>query len=77
MTTHAFTITLAGVDVLTPEMGDALELASIDDALMGSRDGAVLLDFDREAASLADAVASAIRDVELAGYRVARVEIEP
>ncbi|MGH9172724.1 MAG: hypothetical protein ACRD1H_00130 [Vicinamibacterales bacterium] len=34
------------------------------------------MDFDRDAATLDDAVQSAIRDVNAAGFRVARVEIE-
>lgn len=77
MTTYWFTIILAGVDALTPEMGDVLEQAGIDDALMSSRNGVVSLEFDREGGSLGDAVGSAIRDVERGGYRVARVEIAP
>jgi hypothetical protein len=33
------------------------------------------LSFDREAGSLGDAVGSAIRDVERAGFAVARVDV--
>ena len=76
MTTYSFTMILAGVDVLTPEMGDAIELAGVDDALMGSSNGLVTLGFDRDAESLSEAVASAIDQVEKAGYKVAKVEIE-
>jgi hypothetical protein len=38
--------------------------------------GVTYMDFDREAASLDDAVRSAIADVNAAGFRVARIEIE-
>lgn len=72
--TYSFTLTLAGEDVLTPEMGDALELAGCDDATMSSRNGTVSVAFDREAESLGDAIGSAVKNVESAGYRVAKVE---
>jgi len=39
MSPYEFTIVLAGVDILTPEMGDALESAGFDDATMGSSGG--------------------------------------
>jgi hypothetical protein len=35
------------------------------------------VDFDREADSLEQAIRSAVADVQAAGYRVTRVEIEP
>jgi hypothetical protein len=76
MTTYSFTLTLAGVDVITPEMADALFEAGCDDSTPASRDGLVLVHFDREAVSLGDALGSAVKDVEKAGYKVARVEVE-
>ena len=75
-TTYSFTLTLAGVSVITVEMADALFEAGCDDASPGSSEGVVTIDFHREAASLGDAVGSAIRDVERAGYAVARVDVE-
>lgn len=39
--------------------------------------GVTLLLFHREAASLHDAIGSAIADINAAGYRVAHVELEP
>jgi hypothetical protein len=48
--------------------------AGCSDALLGTRDGMVYLDFDREAPSFSEAVSTAIRDVKKAGYQVARVE---
>jgi hypothetical protein len=76
MTTHSFTLILAGVDVLTPEMGDALELAGCVDATMSSRRGVVMVHFDREAENLGDAIGSAVTNVEKAGFKVSRVEVE-
>jgi hypothetical protein len=73
---HTFTLVLVGLRELTDEVADALYQADCDDALVGSRDGVVFLDFDREAPSFREAVLSAIADVERAGTgaRVAHVE---
>lgn len=73
---HEFTLVLAGVDVLTPEMGDALFGAGCDDCTPGSWGGKVYVHFDREAASLGDAIGSAVKDVERAGYTIAAVQVE-
>lgn len=71
-----FVLTLAGSDELTPELADALFEAGCDDATLHS-DGPVLyIDFDREAVSLGDAIGSAVKDVEKAGFKVSRVEVE-
>lgn len=76
--THAFTLTLAGEEVLTPEISDSLFEAGIngDDTLVLGRGGSVLVEFERDAETLGEAVASAIDQVERAGFKVARVEVE-
>lgn len=51
----------------------ALVDAGCDDAIFGAEDGLTVAEFDREALALADAIASAVRDVESAGLRVLRV----
>jgi hypothetical protein len=71
-----FTFRLVGVDELTVEVADALFEAGCDDASPWSEGPAVHLDFHREAGSLGEAVGSAIRDVEPAGFAVVRVEVE-
>jgi hypothetical protein len=79
MKTYTFTLTLTGVDALTPQVSDALFEAGIngdEDTLVYSRDGLVRIDYEIESPTLADAVASAIGKVERAGYGVARVEVE-
>jgi hypothetical protein len=63
------------VDVLTPEMGDALELAGCDDATSSSRNGVVSVAFDRESSSIGAAIDSAIENVERAGYQVAEIKV--
>jgi hypothetical protein len=75
-TTYSFTLILAGVSEITVDMADALFGAGCDDGSPGSCEGVVSVDFDREATSLGDAVGSAIRDVERAGFTVARVDVD-
>lgn len=72
--TYSFTFILAGVEELTIEVGDAV-YAVIDDASLWSEGPSIYLDFDREADSLGDAIGSAVKDVERAGYSVARVDV--
>ncbi len=72
--TFQFTLMVEGRDVLAPDVADALFEAGCDDALVGSVDGISYLDFDREAPSLADAILSAIHDVEsVPGVEVTRL----
>lgn len=73
---YAFTIVLAGVDELSDAMIDAIYVAGCDDAGVGSCEGLVTVDFDREAESLGDAIGSAVKDVAKAGLAVARVEVD-
>jgi hypothetical protein len=73
---HDFTFTLSGVDELTVEVADRLYEAGCDDASPRSEGTTVSLDFHREAGSLGDALGTAVKDVERAGFAVARVEVE-
>jgi hypothetical protein len=72
--THSFTLILGGLSGLNGRLENALFEAGCNDALLGTCDGVVYLDFDREAPSLIQAVDSAIRDVNKAGYQVAGIE---
>lgn len=73
---YPFTVTLRGVSEMAADMEDRLYGAGCDDTLLWSRNGVVGVHFDREAESLGAAVASAINDVERAGYKVATVDLE-
>ncbi len=73
---HEFTVTLAGAVELTVAVADAVYEAGCGDASLWSEGPTLSLTFHREAESLADAVASAIRAVEKAGFKVARVDVE-
>jgi hypothetical protein len=72
MTEYSFTLIISG-DV--DSHLDQLFEAGCDDATFGSVDGIHYADFDREAATLASAIASAIEAVEsIEGVRVLRIE---
>jgi hypothetical protein len=73
---HHFTLILSGVSEITSELADALYDATGGDIEFNMRNGVAFLEFDRTAASLRDAVISAIAQVEGAGagVRVLRVE---
>ena len=74
MPIHHFTLIVDGVDLQHESVVDSLFEAGCDDALVGSTDGVQFIDFDREAASLDDAVLSAVADVErVPGAQVVRM----
>jgi hypothetical protein len=72
---YTFTLILSGATELTVEIANALYEAGCDDAGVGSCEGALTVDFDREAESLGDAIGSAVKDVERAGFAVAQVVV--
>jgi hypothetical protein len=78
MKKHQFTLILAGVSAITPELADALYEAMNGDVEFEMREGVAFLDVTRSARALRDAITSAIQAVEGAGVgvRVIRVESE-
>ena len=74
-TIHDFTIVLANVEELTPDLADAL-YEVFDDGTAGSCKGEVFVDFHREAPTFSEAVQSAMEDVHKAAHEVARVQTE-
>ena len=75
---HQFTLLLAGIAEITPELADALYEATKGDIELEMTNGIAILKFAREAPKLREAITSAIREVEGAGVgvRVVRVESE-
>ena len=74
MATHHFTLIVDGADVQDESVVNGLFESGCDDALIGSADGVQFLDFDRDAASLGEAVLSAVADAErVDGVQVVRV----
>lgn len=73
--TFSFTLVIAGADLSRADMVDALYEAGCSDALFGTRGPVQLGEFDRAALSLAEAVTSAIEQVEsVRPLQVLRVE---
>jgi hypothetical protein len=75
MKTYEFTLVLAGLDVMTEDIANALYEAGCSDGSPFSGEGVAAVGFDREASSLEEAIKSAVANVEKAGLSVARVEI--
>lgn len=75
MSHHQFTVLVEGTDMQNDEAAAALFEAGCDDATVGTSHGTQYLDFDREADSFTDAIASAVRAIEkaLPGARVVRI----
>ena len=76
MNKYDFTLILAESLELTDSIANALFEAGCDDGTPGTCNGVFSIDFHREAASLEEAIRSAIENVRTAGYEVTRVEIE-
>jgi hypothetical protein len=78
MNTYQFTLILSGIAEITPELADCIYEATGGDIELNMRDDVAYIEFDREAATLQDAIRSAIEQVEGAGVhaRVVRVESE-
>ena len=76
MNIHEFRIVLAEKTDLSLDEADALYRAGCDDATFGGCNGIVYGTFHRESDTLEQAVRSAIADVNAAGFRVVRIEIE-
>ena len=72
---YEFSLILAAADV-SDEGADKLYEAGCDDGSILSRGDVTMIQFDRDAKTLDAALDAAIRDVEGAGFQVARVEIE-
>jgi hypothetical protein len=68
---QTFTLTISRQP--TGEEFDALYANGCDDAIFGQEDGVSIAEFDREAPTLADAIASAVIEVERAGLAAVRV----
>jgi hypothetical protein len=75
MTEQHFTVILKGRDSLTEEAAERL-YGQCDDVTAGSCNGVGHVHFHRPAASLNEAIASAVADLRACGLEVERIEIE-
>jgi len=76
MENYQFTLILSGVAEITSVLADALYAVTKGDVELNLCNNVALLEFDRKAASLQDAVNSAITQVESAGVGVRVVRVE-
>lgn len=74
--TFVFTLVYCGPTELTQELEDAIFEAGCNDALLGIIDGQMILDFNRKAPSLREALPSAIDDVERTGLPIRLIGFE-
>lgn len=72
---YDFRLTLGGPDEFTVERANALHEGGCDDASFGTSNGVHFGTFHREADSLGEAIGSAIKAVERAGFAVVRVDV--
>lgn len=77
MPVFEFCIIASGVDPAADDFESRFYDAGCDDALIAFQRGHAIIDFSRQAASVVDAIASAIDNVRAAGARVERVEPDP
>ena len=75
MKIYEFSLVLAAAEV-TDDNCDRLHEAGCDDGTVVTRDGVTHIAFDREAESLEEAIRSATAQVRVAGFEVARVEMD-
>jgi len=76
MNRYHFTVVVSDAVELTESVANALYAAGCDDASPGTCEGILTIDFHREAASLEEAIRTAIENVRSAGLDPARVEME-
>jgi hypothetical protein len=76
MKTYEFDIVLKDAAALTDDHADALFAAGCDDGTPVSSNGQTWIHFDREAASLEEAIRSAVSQVQSVGFCVSRVELD-
>jgi hypothetical protein len=76
MIEYEFTLILAGSPELTDDLCDELFAAGCNDATPSSSRGVTRMIFHREADSLESAIRSAVANVQAAGCRVERLEID-
>jgi hypothetical protein len=74
--TYEFDVVLRDVSEVTDDRADALFAAGCDDGTPAASDGVAWVNFDREAASLEEAIRSAVAQVQAAGFVVSKVELD-
>ncbi|MDZ4685863.1 MAG: hypothetical protein SH850_12410 [Planctomycetaceae bacterium] len=76
MKLYEFDVLLKDVSDAADEHAESLFLAGCDDGTLASRNGRAWVHFDREAPSLEEAIRSAVAQVQAAGFKVSKVELD-
>ena len=76
MKTYGFDVVVKDTSEVSDDQADALFAAGCDDGTPACCNGCVWIHFDREASSLEEAIRSAVAQVGVAGFRVAKVELD-
>ena len=76
MKTYQFDIVVKDVSEITDQQADDLFAAGCDDGTPACCNGRAWIHFDREASSLEDAIRSAVSQVQAAGFKVSKIELE-
>ena len=76
MKRYEFDVVLKEVSEITDVQADALFAAGCDDGTPACCNSLAWIHFDREAGSLEEAIRSAIAQVQSAGFKVAKVELD-
>jgi hypothetical protein len=76
MKSYAFDVVLKDLREVTDEHADALFAAGCDDGTPASCNGTAWIHFDREAPALEEAIRSAVSQVQAAGFKVSKVELD-
>jgi hypothetical protein len=74
--TYEFDVILKDVSEVNDDQADALFAAGCDDSTPAGCDGVAWIHFDRESGSLEEAILSAVRQVQAAGFNVSKVELD-
>lgn len=76
MKTYEFDVVLKNVSEVTDDQADELFAAGCEDGTPTACNGVAWIHFDREAASLEEAISSAVAQVQAAGLQVSKVELD-
>ncbi len=76
MKTYAFDVFVKDVEEITDAQADGLFAAGCDDGTPTCCNGLAWIHFDREAATLEEAIRSAITQVQTAGFQVSKIEMD-
>jgi len=76
MKIYEFNVVLKDTTQVTDDQADALFHAGCQDGTPASCNGTAWVHFDRQAASLEEAIRSAVSQIQAAGFATAKVEID-